>query len=351
MKRKLRALSFFALSVFLIVSCNKYNKMLDWENMEIDGNMNWGIPLINADYSMEKILDQFGDMDFIKYESNGNFYFEYTIDEQEFVNVDDFNSIPEATQTFNLDFLMSPSFGAPKATMEQTFPGNTIDISTEDVRINTATLNSGSIKIDFSHISMPANVDYDAYIKSKTLFYANGAPFLEQVSKSNPTRLVNATGLKVVADDSQLDFEIRIVLRITGTPPMGILPFNPEFSLINLKIKEAEVELLKEFAYPITNNSAFSLFSHNLSLDATVYGAKLDLNLTNTFGFDVRMKLAKAYLKERNHTQSILLEDNSVITIPRNHTGVYSISDRIKNEIRLTTTYDSLAFEFIPFLD
>jgi len=320
---------------------------INLENMGVDGDMNWGIPLINAGYSVEKILNQFGDMGFVNYRDNGDYYFEYTVPKREYLNVADFSKLPNAEQTFLLDFPISLK---SSITLEHTFEGNNIDISTEEMKVRKATLESGQIKFDFSQISIPSEIDYDAHITSNTLFNADGSKFVKELSKNNPIVFANCVGLKVETENSQLDFDITITLRTSEIPSIKILPFNPKISLINVTLKEAEIELLKEYSHPVTVATAFSVFPQNLSLDVTLHNPMLTFDFTNTFGFDISMIISKAYLKGSTHIESILLKDNTPIIIPGYHTGPVNISQYIKDELRLISTYDSLVFEFVPFI-
>ena len=75
--RKFYPFVFFIASLFLVVSCTKYNKMLDidWKNMKVDGDMNWGIPLINENYTIDRILNEFGYSEYITLDPNGVYYF------------------------------------------------------------------------------------------------------------------------------------------------------------------------------------------------------------------------------------------------------------------------------------
>lgn len=349
MKEKLRILTFVTVSVFLMISCSKYDNMLDFDmkNMGIDGTTNWGIPLVNAEYNIEAILNQFGNMDFINYSDNGNLFFEYILPKEEYLNVDEFNDFPDIRETINLPF---PIDYPKNLDISHTFDTRKIDVDMEDIEFKSAMLTSGEVKLDFSHISIPAGTSYTAYITSHSIRYPNGNTFNEILTNDNPVFSMPCNNVKIEAANSQLSLDITITLHCTEIPTITELLFDPIFILTDVDIKEAEIVLKKEFAYPIGVAAEFSIFPQNISIDATVHNPTLMFDYTNTCGFDIQLKITRAYLKGAVHIEDILLPDAPSRTIFKNQTNSINISDFIKDEIRITSTYDSLVFEFEPYI-
>ena len=343
MKETLRLLTFFVVSVSLISSCAKYDKMLDINlgNMGIDGNMHWGIPLINAGYSIEEVLDQFGDMGFIKYEPNGNYFFEYIIPKAEYLDATQFNKIDDVTKMLYLDFEISKK--SMDVELEQTFEDNNIDFLTEDMNVKEAILKSGKMKFDFSNVQ--SEYDYDVRITSDKMYYVDDPKRkFDIVLPSNRIALVDCNGLKVETDNSQLSFDITITLRIPGTPTMPSLLFNPVISLTDIELREATVELLTDYSQSFVTAAEFSFFSENADLNVTLHNPRLMLNVTNTFGITAQLMLSKIYLKGETSMEPILLQDDTPISIPANAESV-DITNYIKRDILLTSNYDSLIFD------
>ncbi|MCL2289452.1 MAG: hypothetical protein FWC34_01920 [Bacteroidetes bacterium] len=340
MKKKLRVLSFFALSVSLMFSCSKYNNMLDidWEYLEVDGDMNWGIPLINAEYSIEKILNEFGNLGFIKYEPNGDYYFEYAVPPREYLNAETYNNLPEKTQLDVFDFLeANPHYTG-------------VDLSTEDMRVHRATIKSGEFWFQFpASVSLPSDINYDIRVESDEIFNADGTPFVLYLSKSNSTGKRSAAGLKIITPDSRVNFTITVILT-ADSPDMENLIINSQIDLLNIKFLDAEVETLKELTHPFDAATEFSIFPQNISLNAIIHNPRLSLDVTNTFGTTAKIMITKAYLKGGAYTTSVLKEDNKTITIPENHIGTVDITEHIKTEILLNSAYNSIDFECIAIL-
>jgi len=354
MKKKLHLFFFFTLPFFLVISCAKYSKMLDIDlgNMGIDGDMNWGIPLINAGYEIEKILNQFGNMGFIDYDENGNYRFEYTVPKQEFLNVGDLNKVPYAEGTFDLDFSLSDK-SLMNLVFEETFENNNIEIPEDEFKIHYAILKSGQIIFDFSHITVPSGINYEAHITSTNIRRPDRSNFEVTVPKNNSFKVSeDCNGLTILPDESQLKFEITIKLTVSSSiiPPSN-LHFNPIISIKDGIAKEAKVELQKEHSYPVSVATEFSVFPKNLDLDVTIYGTKLMFDITNTFGFPLDMKINKAYLKGVGvPPSSILKYDDAEIHIDYPITEPVSISDYINPSLHITSAYDSLVFEFLPYI-
>jgi|GEM_PF-2182611 len=342
MKKTLRILSFFVGSVFLLTSCAKYDKLLDIDlkNMEIDGNMHWGIPLIDAGYSIDEVLNQFGDMGFIQYDDNGDYRFEYIIPKEDYIDISQFSGIDDNSEIFTLECLNSKN-----NEYQYPFPGRKINLSAENMKVNTALLQSGLIKFEIKASSnVPSDIYYEAYITSHSILDEN---FAINLSKDKPTEFTECNGLRVKTDDSKLVFDILITLYPpTGTTPPDGLVFYIEISIIDVKLEEAEIELLDEYTQPFVSATVFSLFSDNTSLIATLHNPELWLDITNTFGSDLQLMLSKIYLKGKTGTTSLLIEENVQILIPVN-TGLIDLTPHIKSDIPLYSSYDSLIFDCV----
>jgi hypothetical protein len=221
------------------------------------------------------------------------------------------------------------------------FPDRKVDISTEDMKVNTAELKSGKIKFELSGIDIPSGIGYEARVISPTI---TNEGFVVNLSKSKPTELVDCNGLHIVTDASQLSFDVTITLYPTGASPSSDLFFNLEISLIDVELKEAEVELLTDYSQSFITATAFSLFSDNTNLNVTLR-PKLDLDVTNTFGSEIRLILSKIYLKGETGTTSILLNDDTPVIIPVNPHEPIDLCPYIKQYITLTSSYDSLIFD------
>jgi len=340
MKKTLRLLSFFVVSVFLLISCAKYDKYLDIDlgNMEIDGNMHWGIPLIDAGYSIDEVLNQFGDMGFIQYDDNGDYRFEYTIPKEEYFDASQFSEIDDASEMFRLE--CSPR--KLKNEYEYLFPDNKINIAAEDMKVNTAQLKSGKINFKIS-CNVPPEIGYEIVITSKTI----AGDFKINLSNIKLADFKDCDGLHIETDDSHLSFDVAITLiPTTGATPPDDLTFNLEISLIDVKLEEAEIELLNDYTQSFVTATAFSLLSNNVSLSATLHNPELLLDITNTFGAELQLILSKISLTGKTGTTSILLNDNIQISIPAN-TGPINLQQYIKSDIPLYSNYDSLIFDCI----
>ena len=340
-KKKLRLLFLYAFSAFLLISCSKYSKMLDFEfdNMEIDGSMNWGIPLINAEYGIEKLLNQFDNMGYISTEPNGNYYFEFNTSAEQYINLEEYNRIENLVQDFTLHF--------PAHKFSHVFSQNNVIIATKDMKIHEAKFRSGQIKFDFSNVTPHTDLEYDISVTSPSLFNADGTPFVKELSKSNPVSVSNCAGLIMKTENSAMNFDITITLYQPSNVPLLFIFKN---SLIDLILEEAEVEVLKNHDQSFVTSSAFSMFTKDPNLQATIHNAQMYLNVVNTFGCDINVRLSKAYVKSETHTESILNNDNALIEIPSNYTGPINLKDFIKKEILLTSNCDSLYFEYVVLI-
>lgn len=56
---------------------------VEWDDLGVEGYMNWGIPLINADYGIGKILDYFDGSGYVQTDPNNNYFREYIVPREE----------------------------------------------------------------------------------------------------------------------------------------------------------------------------------------------------------------------------------------------------------------------------
>jgi len=334
--KRMYLLSILLTSVFFIISCNKFNKMLDMDlnNMEFDGSMNWGIPLINASYNIEEILKTFGEMGFIKYDANGDYYFEYTTRYEEHFMANEFDFIPDITPVFPLSF--------PADEQSHLFTNNRINISTEEMKIINGIIKSGEFRLNVADVSIQG-IDFKVLIESNTLFYADHTPFAVELSKNNPIKDIPTAGLIVETDDGSLVFDI--TLTMLNTAPVNNVIFKPQISFKNISFNEAEIEILKEQTHSYNTSSKFSTFPQIADLNAIAYAPILLFDITNTFGVTANITVLEAYLKGDTDDQSILIENNTQFTIPANFTGPIHVPNT-KSEILLSSDFDSLVFKY-----
>jgi hypothetical protein len=281
----------------------------------------------------------------IKYDGNGDYYFDFTALKKDCLSAAKLNKLENTIRTLSL--------ACPLSETTHIFDSNYIDISTEDMLVYTALLKSGQFKFDFSKV-MPSGknaMNYDIRIESNTIFnVADGSQFSMKLSKDEPIGYAPCSGLKIITDNSRLNFIITITWHTTDAPPVETLLFSPLISLLDVTFKDADTEILKEQRQRSVENSVFSVFSHNLSLDAVLHHPKLLLHVTNTFGCDAEIVFTNISLETQTQKEIILLQGMPPIPIPKNFTGSIDISSYIKEEIPLTLNYDALKYEYFTIL-
>ena len=334
MKRKLCVLSFFAVAVFLVTSCAKYNKMLDidFKEMEFDGNMNWGIPLVNADYGIDDILNQLGNLGIIRFKPNGDAYFQYAIPKVPYLSGADYSRLYPFHQYDVYDF--SESIGYITEA----------EIVSDLMKVCEATLQSGEIVLDFSNVSVPTEIDYDLLVESNSIRKVNGDKFSVRLSKSNPKATIPVKGYKIIPVDTAF---LDIITTLIPAEPVTSLIINPKFSFLNFRFSEAKIRIIEDYDYSFIKATAFAVFPQNINMDIVIHEPKLLLDITNTFGVEAEIEILEANLKGKTHSQSIRNDNSSVIHIPSKPNNLIDITQVIKKDIPLSSKYDSLEFACI----
>ena len=337
MKKNLHFLSIFFLILLLLLSCSRYRKMLDFEYDELsfDGKMNWGIPLINANYGIDEILNSFGEMGYIKYDAQGDYFFENTSKLEKHFVANEYLTLQYAAPSFDLPF--------PAGVVSYKFENKKIDISTEELRFIKAVIASGEFKFNIYEISVQGIKDFEVKIESKSIFDKGHKPLVVELSKDNPAKNIPAAGLIIETDDGKLNFDITISSADAQSHSNVI--FRPQIALSDIVLKEAEVEVLEELTHPYVTTSSFSVFPKNATLNAIVHNPKLLFNITNTFGSIATINISEAYLRASTDTQTIMIENNTKFNVPQNYSGPIVVPNTMK-DVPLLSTYDSLVLKY-----
>jgi len=336
MKKKLHFLSILLLFFLVLFSCSKYSKIFDIESegLSFDGKMNWGIPLINASYSIEELLSNFGEMGYIKYDSNGDYYFENTTKHEEHFLASKYLKLQYSTTVFPLTF--------PESEVSYKFENNLFDISTGEMKFINAILKSGELKFNIYDLSVQG-IDFEVVIESKSIFDKAHKPLVVNLSKKEPAKNIPAAELIMETEDGKLNFDITITT--IGTQSLGTIIFRPQIALSEITLKQAEVELLKELTHANVTASSFSVFPDNTSLNAIVHHPKLTFDITNTFGSIATINISEAYLKGNTTEQSILIENDTKFNVSENFSGTLEVPNT-RLEIPVTSDFDSLVFKY-----
>ena len=331
MKTKLYFLSFFVASIFL-TSCAKYEKMfdMDWDDMNLDGTMNWGVPLIDADYTVEKLLTYFGNDNNITYDLNGNYKLEYITPQKEYLNVEKYTKLSDVVLESYLDLSQQDTLHL----FLETF--------TEDVELRKATFKNGYIRFDFSKVTGNPSDDYDILITSTTFFNPDNTPFSLKLSKNHAVENVQCANYKAVTPNNRIDFFVKII-PIIGNSTC----FFPRIESHDIFVKNADITVIQEQTKTISSATEFYIFPNNKTLEATIYYPKLYLDVNNTFGVSTKIMFTKINLKGPSVMESIMNPNRPPIFIPKNFTGQIEITDQILPELPVNLKYDSLLFECV----
>jgi len=312
--------------------------MLDFDvdNMDIEGSMDWGIPLINMEYDIDQILIHFGNSGYLSTESNGDYFYEYRTENQDYFDIEEYNKIENSENNFYLHF--------PEGEFSHKFIENFVDISTDEMKILKATFKSGQIKFDFTSVSPSNNSNYDIHITSNSIFKADGTPFVKLLSKSNPIAYEPCAGMLFKDENSRIDFVVTITLNSAPTSP---LQFKMIINMIDVKMQDADIEIIKNKDKNFVESSSFSFFQEDPNLQATLHNPKFVIDAVNTFGCELEILLSKLYITEGTNTQNLLLNDNQLIPVPQNFNGTIDVSKYITSDIRLTSNDCFYFFEYV----
>lgn len=326
-----------------LVGCN--NNAFDFSHLEeIDANGDWGVPLLNAEYTIGDILEMSDNVGYLQQGSDGTLEirYEYTFDSvisaseylDSYVNHD---ISVEGTRSFSAGDL-PPVQGNIQVLYNDTL---STQFPADKVILEHATLKSGQIQLMVTYnLTQPTRID----VTCPQLTSASGQTFHVEAQSSGGsyTTTLDLSGYSLtVASDNKIDFYMEVSCNAnTGTLP-NELTFSYRaafdqvaFSEIRGKFVAVDIPVDKEWDF----DSQF--LRDHISGSMTLLNPQVTCEILNTFPVDGSVVLNQAQLSGGGQSSSLLATSPATITIPGSTQQFVPVNLPIASSLLLSPDYD-----------
>jgi hypothetical protein len=267
--------------LFVIISfsgCTKFDEVFNFNNLTgIDGTSSWGVPIINAKYSVGDILQKMDSSEFIRVETDGSITLFYTFEKEKMIKASDFLTV--GAQNFSGIFNLNPNYIPNSISIEHN--SAPIDFENEMLEIYSATLKSGTLQID---VSNDITQDYYCKISTPNIKTASGANFSLTFAPGQLSRTIDLANYTFIPDaNNSATFDIESGITNNGIPPTAshyTLNVSIQISEITFKSLYAK---LNSYQIPFNESFDFDVSSNDYGGDITVYHPKLTISTLNSF--------------------------------------------------------------------
>ena len=339
-KKHLISLFLICFIAYSFVSCDKDN--FNFENLNsVDVTGEWGIPLVKAQYSVEEILNQMNNEEYISQAADGSLLFTYKIEKNEIIKASDFLSFDDIAinETFHFN---NPS--VPGLTVSLPF-SQELKFSNEQVTVQNAEIKSGLMTIDIEN-----NIDqeYSIEITCSNIHNSLGQDFHILVTSLNTNsyhQTFDISDYSVAPEDSNgliLSGEIYFVT--SSVSPVETYSVNSGVSISDFSVKSVYGKLA-EYSININESVDFNLFSENYGGDLTIYNPTLKLYTKNSFIVNGSCQVDTAEFSGSGETSSLLATTPVIINIPISPLSYHEDEIEGISDIHINSTYDKFKFK------
>lgn len=320
-------------------SCQDYFDFSQFSGIEASGE--WGIPLINAQYSIEQILQQFNDNNLISVDENGILKLTYEISRDSVITGAEYLSFDDFSFEEQYSFDVIP-VEIPNLSISYPFQVS-CSLESDKVELELGQIKSGMLHFDFSN-----NIDqnYTLFLSTSQIQNANGDPFSITINSSNSNSLVQQIDLAdyriIPLSGNTINFDVQVILVSTGIPSsLSQYQFNCGMSINGLKFRS----LMGKIA-PITMDMnetiELNLFSSYFGGELTIHHPKIMLYTQNSFGVDGLITIDTAQFSGPTTSSPILVSTPVSIPIPISPNNYYAYQLEECSIVTLNTEYDML---------
>ena len=265
---------YFLLSLLFMVSGCKKEKF-DFSRLnQISANGEWGISILNDTYTIEDILAQLEDNDYLFQDANGQLFLNYIFDEREIVTDSMILSFSNASSSYRWREVVSGIAGSIMS-KDTTFLFKIPD--------DNIVVRKGTVMYGYLNLGISGNTG-TVIISSQSLKDASGKNFVRNISGNYQER-VDLSGYKLsfsYENANKIVLDVHITYQGTGT--MKEYSMNMNVSSHNLRLREATGKI-KSFTgrYKDRLNIGETLNRNHYGGSLTLYNPKVTLHVKNGF--------------------------------------------------------------------
>lgn len=328
------------LSVMLFTACEKH--AYDFSRLAgVNEASEWGVPLLNATYSIEDIVNRFENNSVLQTNENDVLTIVYPAEFDSIVSAEEFMQFDNMSQEGSFAFSLGDLYSL-RSDFTISF-SDSLDLRNPYFLLQQGVLQQGSAQFLFTH---PFETAGTLRITSPHLLDPSGLPMTTtiQLSPGSCSANLDLAGYTVrpssenhIAIDVQLDFSL------SGTLPPNIV-ITYQYSISNFKILEADVIQVNPIQMDYSQITPIKINKGNFDGNFIVYDPIIKLSVLNSFGTSARCNLETAQFTGENLPPVNLLSAPLSIEIPNAPTHFQETEMLAIPSIHFYMNYSELTF-------
>ena len=261
------------LLLFMGSGCKK--EMLDFSRLDqASASGEWGIPILNATYTIEDILLQLGNNDYISQDANGQLFLNYIFDEKRIVTDSTILSFSNTSSSYRWREVIAIAAGSTM-TKDTTF---LFKIPDDNIIIRRGTVMHGYLDLAIS-----GNIE-TVVVSSQSIRDASGRNFIRTIS-GNYQEKIDLSGYSVsfsYEDTNKIAIDVHIIYQGTGATKEYYMNMN--VSSQNLRLREVTGKM-KPFTGRYTDMLDIGKFldRNHSGGSLTLFNPKVTVHIKNSF--------------------------------------------------------------------
>lgn len=347
MKRKLQ-LYLLGTGLFLLTlgGCTKFDELFNFSNLDgLEGTSSWGIPVVNAKYSIGELIQQFDSSGYMQVASDGSISLTYTFEKEQIIKASDFLTVDD--QVFSTPYVINPNRISNSTSIEQhVFP---LSFDNEFMKILSANIKSGTIVINVTN-----NMEQQYYCKLTTpnIKTASGTNLSITFSPSQLNHTIDLSNYTILPGENNTgEFNVEVGVINNGiTPTLDHYDLNVSMTLTNFTIRSVYAKIAP-YEIPFNESFDFDISSDAYGADVTVYKPKLFISTKNSFLINGNIQIDTAAFSGDNLYSSIITNAPANINIPISPITFQTDQVNAFGSINVNTNYNKVHLSGVAILN
>ena len=261
--------------LFIWSGCKK--EMLDFSHLKIQADGEYGIPIINTTYTIEDILAQLDNNEYVVQNADGQLFLNYSFDEIKVVTDIMLLSFSDEATDYEWKETISENAGVSIKR------NSTFVFKIPDTRV---IIRRGTVMRGYLNLKMSGNMG-SATISCQELKDAAGQPFMKTITGNNYQERIDLSKYTVSClydHINEINMTVALDFQGTGAPQDYVMNLN--VSTQDLRLRECTGKVKSytgEYSDVLNFGSSFDRSRYGGSL--TLYNPKITLHIKNSFNW------------------------------------------------------------------
>ncbi|PKP28105.1 MAG: hypothetical protein CVU02_02065 [Bacteroidetes bacterium HGW-Bacteroidetes-19] len=347
MKRKLQQyLLGSSMMILILGGCTKFDELFNFNNLDgLEGTSSWGIPIVNAKYSIGDLVQQFDSSGIMQVAPDGTISLVYSFEQEQIIKASDFLKVDN--QVFSTPYVINPNRLSNSTSIEQhIFP---LSFDNELMKIMSASIKTGTIVIN---VTNDMEQQYYCKLTTPNIKTSTGENLSITFSPTLLNYTINLANYTILPGDNNTgEFNVEVGVINNGiTPTADHYDLNISMTLNNFSLKSVYAKIAP-YEIPFNESFDFDLSSEQYGADITVYNPKLFISTKNSFLINGRIQLDTAAFSGDNEYSSIITNPPTNINIPISPINYQTDQIDAFSNININTEYNKIQLSGVAILN